>query len=176
MWPEGLRGTETMRIQIAKLLDYTPSPSVAIQKTPDTISYAEADISKLSGLSNTNSKGKIAGKHSGHIEYRRLGKEAMESMAGSIEAVYANYSDDGERFYNGYEKTSYSVFEESIYETDLTMSGVETGEMKLRATFSKIVGGDLPKLLFEQASDGKPKSYGYTTNRGVTLNIEDMLE
>jgi hypothetical protein len=176
MWPEGLRGTETIRIQIAKLLDYIPGQSVAIQKTPDTISYAEPDISKLSSLSNPNIEGKIAGKHSGHIEYQRRGKEAMETLAGSIETVYVNYSDDGERFYNGYEKTSYSVFDESIYEADLTMSGAETGEMKLRATFSKIAGGNLPKLLFEKASDGKPKSYACAAYRGITLNIEDMLE
>jgi hypothetical protein len=176
MWPEGLRGTESMRIRIAELLDYTPGQPVAIQKTPDTISYAEKDIAKLHALKSIDLEGKIAGKHSGYIECRKRDKAGMESMAGSVETVYVNYSDDGKTFYNGFEKTRYSVFDESVYDADLKMSGADQGEMKFRAAFSKIAGDTPPKLLFEKAEDGKPKSYGYATYNGITLNVADLLE
>jgi hypothetical protein len=175
MWPEGLRGTGKMRIRIAELPDYVPSPPAAVQKTPEHISYAEKDISKLQFLPAFNTEGKIVGKHSGHIEYKRQGKEDMPGMEGSTEAVYVNFSDDGKNFYNGYEKTVYSVIAESVYEADLAMSGGDTGEMKLRASFSEITG-NAPRLLFEKAPDGKPKSYGYASYKGITLKIEDMLE
>jgi hypothetical protein len=97
-------------------------------------------------------------------------------MAGLIEAVYVNFSDDGEIFYNGYEMADYSYMDESVYKAGLVMSGAEQGEMKFRATFSKIAGNAPLRLLFEKADDGKPKSYGYAAYKGVTLTIEDMRE
>jgi hypothetical protein len=48
--------------------------------------------------------------------------------------------------------------------------------MKLRAAFSKVADFELPKLLFEKAEDGKPKSYGYVSYRGVTFRVENMRE
>jgi hypothetical protein len=100
----------------------------------------------------------------------------MESWEGSIEVRYVDFSDDGRNFYRGFEKSRYSVSAENTYEADLTVSGVEPGEMKFRAAFSKASYSDPPKLLFEKAEDGKPKSYGYAAYRGITLNIEDMSE
>jgi len=118
-------------------------------------------------------EGKIAGEHSGHIEYKKQGGFHQ----GFVEAVYVNYSDDGEVFYNGYEKTYSSNSGETVYETDLVMSGKDQGEMKFRACFSKIAGfDDPPRLLFEKGEDGKPKSYGYAVYGGVKLNIEDLAE
>ena len=63
---------------------------------------------------------------------------------------------------------------ESVYEADLAMSGAKQGEMKLRATFSQASYEKPPRLLFEPAEDGKPKSYGYASCNGVQLNIEDL--
>jgi hypothetical protein len=175
MWPEVLRGTGEMRIRIAELPDYRPGPTVAVQKTPDHIPYAERDISKLQVPAVSGIKGKIAGKHSGYIEFNKQGKEDMPAIVGFTEAVYVSFSDDGKRFYNGYEKTVYSVFAESAYEADLIISGAEQGEMKFRTVFSKIAGNE-PRLLFEKAPDGKPKSCGYASYKGITFHIEDMRE
>jgi hypothetical protein len=176
MWPEGLRGTKEMRIRIAELLDYVPGPPVTVRKTPDHIPYAEKDISKLQALPVFSGEGKIAGKHSGHIELKRQGKEGMAGMEGSSEAVYVNFSDDGKNFYKGYEKTVYSVFAESVYEADVEMTGEDQGEMKFRAAFTKIAGNIAPKLIFDKAEDGKPRSCGYVKYKGTTLRIEDMEE
>jgi len=96
-------------------------------------------------------------------------------MIVEVESRYVNYSDDGKNFYNGFERVKYSIFEESTYEADIELSGEQKGEMRLRATFSKIVGDTPPKLLFDQAEDGRPKSFGYAEYNGVRLNIEDML-
>jgi hypothetical protein len=174
MWPEGLRGTNTMRIRIAELLDYVPGPAVDAQKTPEDIPYAEKDLSKIRSLSS-NFSGKIAGKQGGYIELTIQGQQGMESLAGSTEAVYVNFTDDGKTFYNGFEKSRYSPFAENTYEADLSMTGAEEGETKFRAVFSKVSGGEPQKLLFDQAADGKPKSFGYAQYRGVTLNIKDLL-
>jgi hypothetical protein len=174
MWPEGLRGKPDRRIRIAELLDYTPGPAIPVRKTPEVITYTEQytqDISNLRGVGHNAIKGKIAGKHSGHIEYKQQGA----AMGGSVEAVYVDYSDDGKRFYRGYEKARYSVIDVSVYEADLELEGEETGEMKLRVSFSELVGGP-PKLLFEKAEDGKPKSYGHASYRGITLRVEDLVE
>jgi hypothetical protein len=176
MWPEGLRGTDTKRIRIAELPDYTPGPAVPARTIPDHIPYAEKDIEKIRTLGDPNTEGKIAGKHSGYIEFKKQGREGMESWDGSIEVRYVNFSDNGKNFYQGFEKSRYSVFAENTYEADLVMSGVEPGEMKFRAAFSKFSDNDPPKLLFEKAEDGKPKSYGYAAYRGITLNIDDMSE
>jgi hypothetical protein len=184
MWPEGLRlslgdGKEAkMRIRIAELLDYSPGAPVPAGKTPEHIPYAETDLSKLlrTGTDGADIEGKIAGRHSGHIRLRWRLKGTLADTAGTVEETYSNFSDDGKTFYNGYEKSSFSIREGSVYEADLTMSGAETGVMKLRVAFSKVAGFEPPKLLFEKTEDGKPKSYGYASYRGRTLNIEDMLE
>jgi hypothetical protein len=121
-----------------------------------------------------NVEGKIAGKHSGHIEYQREGRKPFQAFMGSIGSKYVDYSDDGKTFYNGFERVSYSPVRESVYEADLEMTGAQQGEMKLRATFSRIAFGQPPKLLFEKADDGRPKSFGHVSYNGVTLKIEDL--
>jgi len=185
MWLEMLRGSDRneggrqVRIRKAELHDYQPEKPVPIVKTPDDIPYSIKGI--RGGLklwlvpNNANIEGKIPGKHSGYIEYKRRGKWPMQSMIGEVESRYVNYSDDGKNFYNGFERVKYSIFEESTYEADIELSGEQKGEMRLRATFSKIVGDTPPKLLFDQSEDGRPKSFGYAEYNGVRLNIEDML-
>jgi hypothetical protein len=156
-------------------LDYKPGPAVPAGKTPDHIPYGEKDLSKVRSAGSGDFAGKIAGKHTGYIDLAIKRQKGLESLTGSAEAVYVNYSDDGKTFYNGFEKSQYSPFSENTYEADVVMSGAETGETKFRAAFSKLTDGDPPKLLFDKADDGKPKSCGYARYQGVTLNIEDLL-
>jgi hypothetical protein len=185
MWPEMLRGSASpdgsrkMRIRIAELLDYQGGAAVSAQRTPDDIPYGEDWNPQL--FESPNTGGKIAGKHSGYIEIKWQSGQGV--AVGSVEQRYINYSDDGKIFYNGYEKSISSFSEESVYEADLEMSGAEQGEMKFRAMFSKMsppeaggTGFTLPKLLLEKDVEGKPKSYGSASYRGLTLRIEDMLE
>lgn len=48
--------------------------------------------------------------------------------------------------------------------------------MNLRATFSAIFGPTPVQLLFDTDVDGIPKSYGYASYDGITLNVADLLE
>jgi len=181
MWPEMIRESESgnngrqTRIRIAKLLDYEPRESVPYAKTPENIPYGVKDREKLWIQPNQNINVKIAGKYSGYIEYKRQGKEDTAQRMSSVESRYVNFSDDGKVFYNGFERTTYSLNGEYIYETDLEMIGPIKGEMKFRITFSE-VGGEHVKLLFDTAEDGKPKSYGFAEYNGTRINVEDMLE
>ena len=177
MWLEMLRGSDAaengrlLRIRKVTLHDYQPGETVPCAKTPDEIPYGITDEQWRQFIPDINVAGKIAGKHSGYIEYQRQG----EKMAGGfIEARYVNYSDDGKTFYNGYEKSRHAFRTGCQYEADVEMTGEQQGEMKLRAVFSNVTFELPPKLLFDKAEDGKPKSYGYATYNGVTMNIEDM--
>jgi len=86
-----------------------------------------------------------------------------------------NYSDDGQHFYNGYEKVKSSFTSESYYEAKLKLDGPNPGEMDFKATFSPITSTPPARLLFEPDEHGKPKSYGYAKYNGITLRIEDLL-
>lgn len=183
MWLEGLRGNwasnsqRPMRVRRVELLDYAPSPAVAPRATPDEIPYALPGAAGAAMLRNPPSgdmEGKIPGKHSGYIAYARQGQPPAPALMGSTEATYVNFSDDGETFYNGYEKARYSFMSESVYEASLEMSGARQGEMKLRATFSQGGYENPPRLLFEPDADGQPKSYGHARYGGVELRIEDL--
>ena len=89
---------------------------------------------------------------------------------------YDNHSDDGRTFYNGFERMTRTPAGESGYEADLEATGERPGAMKLRATFSSATFTELPRLLFDAADDGEPKSHGSATYGGVTLDIEDLAE
>jgi len=196
MWLEGRRGSGTgsaegsaignsdrkqMRVREVELLDYQPKPPVPAQRTPDAIPYGIKGDLGADSLRNPPSldvEGKIAGRHSGYIAYARQGQMPAPALMGSIQATYVNFSDDGLTFYNGYEKSRFSFMGESVYEADLAMTcpqaGEQQGEMKLRATFSQTSFEKPPRLLFEPAEDGKPKSFGFARYNGVQLNIEDL--
>ncbi|CAN7386903.1 hypothetical protein LJR153_002399 [Paenibacillus sp. LjRoot153] len=173
MWPEMLRGSggSQMRLQTVKLLDYEPQAPVPIVTTTDNIPYGIKDLSVLDAA-KPNVEGKIAGKNTGHIIFTRN----SSGNSGTNESQYVNFSDDGVNFYNGYEKTYFSFSEENRYEANLQLTGSKQGDMKLRATFSAVFGPTPVKLLFDTDVDGKPKSYGYASYDGITLNIADLLE
>lgn len=179
MWMEGLRGSRGQQIRIRKveLHDYQPRPGVPAQKTPDEIPYGlkgELAAESLRTPPGQDAEGKIAGEYSGYIAYARHGQQPAPALMGSIQTEYVNFSDDGKTFYNGIEKSNTSIMGESVYEADLILTGEQEGEMKLRATFSQASYEKPPRLLFEPAHDGKPKSYGYARYNGVQMNIEDM--
>ncbi|WP_248928334.1 hypothetical protein [Paenibacillus hamazuiensis] len=174
MWLEVYRGSggSQMRIQKVDLLDYKPHKPVPIKPTTDNIPYGIKDLTVLSSV-NPNVDGKIAGKSSGYLIYKRSGSSIF---SGQSEVQYVNFSDDGVNFYNGYEKTTINAAGESRYEANVQLTGAKQGETKFRATFSALGGATPAKLLFDTDADGKPKSYGYATYNGITLNIEDLLE
>ena len=182
MWTEILRDNNCdeenrqLRIRIVQLQDYQPQETVRAERTPDNIPYGIKNGLKLWFPPSGNVKGKIAGKHSGYAEYTRKGMVPLQGLIGFTESVYVNYSDDGKTFYHGFERMKHSVIKENCYEADLTMMGEQEGEMKLRATFSKVSLNTSTKLLFDLAEDGKTKSYGFVKYNGITLNIEDMSE
>lgn len=178
MWMEGLRGShgKQMRVRKVELLDYQPGPGVPVQRTPDELPYAIKDraADSLRSTPSQDISGIIAGRHSGYIDYTRKGQMPAPALMGSVQAIYNNFSDDGQVFYNGFERSHYSFMSESVYEADLQMSGASEGEMKLRATFSQGSYSVPPRLLFEPAEDGQPKSWGYARYLGTQLSIEDL--
>ncbi|WP_336772526.1 hypothetical protein [Paenibacillus sp. MMO-58] len=173
MWPEMMRGSDgsRMRLQTAKLLDYEPASSVPFETTTDHIPYGIKDLTVLDSV-DPNVEGKIAGKHSGYMNFIKN----VSGYSGMSKAQYVNFSDDGVNFYNGYEKVNYSAAAGGRYESDLQLTGSNQGEMKFRAAFSALGGPKPAMLLFDKDEDGKPKSYGYATYNGITLNIADLLE
>lgn len=183
MWMEIVRGSFSAegglqsRVRKVTLHDYQPQAPVAIQRTPDDIPYAIKNIT--GGLDHlfafdSSIDGKIAGRHSGYVEVKTQARDLLRGIASSGQSTYVNYSDDGKTFYNGFERVVSSFTGDNVYEADLERTGEQRGEMKLRATFSPVSYEVPPRLLFDQAPDGKPKSYGYATYNGVTLRIEDM--
>ena len=161
MWPEMVRGSdETMdgrqiRVRKLTLRDYQPGEAVGTQRTPDHIPYGITGLKALLSLwhpRDTNPEGKIAGRNAGYVEYSRHDV---------LQLRYVAYSDGGRTFYNGDERMKSSFDGESVYESNLEMTGEDEGAMKLRATFSPIASTRPPRLLFDIADDGKPKSHGY---------------
>jgi len=186
MWLEMIRGSgegegrRQIRVRKVTLHDVQPQPTVPVQRTPDDIPYGRKGLQGALSLwlapDIANVEGKIAGQHSGYIEYQRQGRKPLQAFMGSAASQYVNYTDDGKTFFNGSERASFSPMRESVYEADLEMTGAQQGEIKLRMTFSKVSFEQPPKLLFEIAEDGKPKSHGYVTYNGVTLRVEDLSE
>lgn len=192
MWPETLRGSgdgesgevgnsanAQVRLRKVVLHDYQPQEPAAPQPTPNDIPYGIKGEEGKAALWNPPSQstaGKIAGKRSGYVEYQRQARDIAQLEAGSVCTTYVNFSDDGKTFYNGSESVKNSFTDENVYEADIEMTGERQGEMKLRLTFSKVSFEIPPRLLFDMASDGKPKSYGYARYNGTLLNVVDLVE
>lgn len=163
-----------LRLRRVDLHDYKPTEFIPFSETPENIPYGIKGIKMIWRLlinRNKNINAKIAGKYSGFIDYKRI----MSSKVNSIEVKYFNFSDDGKNFYNGYEKTKFSLMDETVYEADVELTGEEKGEMKLKATFSQLFGKTPVKIIFDMDENGKPKSYGYAKYKETILRIEDLL-
>ncbi len=171
----GKEGSREMRIRKVTLLDYQPGPMVPFQRTPETVAFGKKGLSGALSLwipKGSIHDGKIAGKHSGYVEFHTKGG----AYGGAAEVRYVHVSDDGKTFTDGVEKVAHSFTSGAHYEAEVKMTGEQQGEMKLRLTFSRITFTMPPKLLFEPADDGQPKSYGYASYNGIMLKVDDLVE
>ncbi|WP_415854475.1 hypothetical protein [Sinomonas sp. G460-2] len=183
MWLEMLRGSERagayrqMRLRTAHLLDHEPSGPVTAQPTPRTVPYGITGATAEQTLRQPAERvrsGRIAGQHSGYIEFERRPGDLARGRAASATTTYVGYSDDGRSFYNGYEQTASSFTSDTVYRADLELTGEQSGEMRLRATWSSVQEGT--RLLFGPAADGLPKSHGFARYGDTRMNIEDLVE
>ncbi|WP_020076512.1 gluconokinase [Cryocola sp. 340MFSha3.1] len=178
-WMEMKRGSgdgfdRTLRIRTAELLDHVPGQQVPITATPATTPYAIGGPQADALLARTAAfipSGRIAGAHSGHLEFER---SSDGRGTWSVEARYVAYSDDGRNLYDGVERSHGSMASGAVYEADLTLTGDVGGEMHLRASWSGI--GDGTRLLFGTADGGAPQSFGFARYGDHVRRIEDLLE
>ncbi len=182
MWPEVLRRSEgnedgsTIRIRKVTLHGYEQQKPVPAQKTPENIPYAVECKDSLPPSGFENITGKIAGKHSGYINYTYYAMNPLKGEKGVSKSEYVNFSDDGKTFYNGYEESAVSLSKGSVYESDLTVAGEHKGEMKLKITLTGMTKQGSPMIVFENDENGKPQSYGYAKYGETTLYVKDMLK
>ena len=166
-------GDQKFRLQICELLDRKPGEPVAAGTTPDSaqIPYAQPLSAKEVPVEYPV---KIKGKHSGYVENICTQGEGNPVF----ETVYHEFSDDGQTFMEGWMRVqaAASLFApgKTVFETDLTVRGTHTGEMKLKAVFDRESVHAPAMLQLGMGEDGLPISRGYASYDGETLKIEDM--
>jgi hypothetical protein len=179
MWMEMVRGSggeaeRTLRIRLAELLDHTPGEPVATVPTPAAPPYAIGGDEARAIIGRTADAvptGRIAGAHSGYLEFERSSDGRGTSSALSR---YVDYSDDGLSFYRGTESLRGSMLSGVVYEADLEVTGATSGEMRLRAEWSGVQEGT--RLLFGPGDDGAPRSRGFARYGERIVRIEDLVE
>jgi len=183
MWMEGLReitpGGEhpKMRIRVARLLDYAASAAVPVAPAPKRIPYgltgedARASLSKPAPDVIT---GRIAGRHSGHVDVERRAGDIASGRAATTSIVYSGYSDDGKAFYDGSERSESSFATGTVYTADLAVTGAVDAEMRLRMTWTGVADGT--RLVFANAADGSPASHGFARLGERRLEVDDLVE
>ncbi|MGN6426457.1 MAG: gluconokinase [Leifsonia sp.] len=178
-WMEMKRGSgdglgRALRIRTAELVDHAPGRPVPATATPATTPYAIEGQQAEALLARTAAfipSGRIAGAHSGYVEFQR---SSDGGGTWSAEARYVDYSDDGRNRYEGAERSHGSMTSGAVYEADLTLTGDVDGEMRLQASWSGI--GDGTRLLFGSGDDGSPRSFGFARYGDRVRRIEDLLE
>ncbi len=167
-WIEGLRGSETKRVQIVTLPGYKAGPAVAPRAVPDHLPYGEADLSTLPALAgkSQNIDVKVYGRRSGHILYRRT--------SGAIEKIYVDFSDDEKQVYSGRETTQINMRGQSSYEADIRLTGPKPGIMKLQMTFGPLGGPKPAAIDFTPQADGQPRSRGFAEYDGQRLSVDRL--
>jgi len=114
---------------------------------------------------------RVDGKHSGYITYRRTSDGAFSTL---IEKQYVNFSDDGESFYTGLETTQLSPYANTVYTSDVKLTGQTAGRMDLKITFGPI-RDELPaKIVFGADASGNPSSRGYSEFNGKRLSVDGL--
>lgn len=174
LWKEGRRGTKELRIQMVTLLDYEPQQAVAAQETPETIPYALSDMSVLEDVirQRIDLDVRVDGNHSGYIAYRRLSDGALSTL---IEKRYVNFSDDGKNFYNGVEKMQKLPASNSVYTSNVEVTGQEAGRMELKITFGPIRDKLPAKILFDVDESGSAQTTGFSEYIGKRLSVESLI-
>ncbi|MFD6444766.1 hypothetical protein ACFWEJ_06685 [Promicromonospora sp. NPDC060204] len=183
-WLETPRGSELsqpvrdIRIRRARLLDVTPGEPVRPVAVPDDVVYALRGDAAEQALWNPPqpvTSARVAGRHSGYLEIDRTLPDAARGTAGTGEVRYAGYSDDGVSVWNGFERVTSAFTTDTVYEADLVLAGPVSGEMRLRATWTSLVGPDPARLRFEQADDGKAASHGYARYGDQRREVSALL-
>jgi hypothetical protein len=180
LWMEMRRGTDgadlgpELRIRTAELAEHTPGEAVPTVPTPATTPSAIAGRDAEELLARTAEfvpSGRIAGAHSGYLEFER---SSDGRGTWSATSRYVDYSDDGRNVYNGVERSSGSMMGGAVYEADLELAGGIDGEMRLRASWSGV--GQGTRLLFGTADDGELQSHGFARYGETVMRIEDLAE
>jgi len=86
---------------------------------------------------------------------------------------YVDYSDDGCSVYNGVERAGGSMAAGAVYEADLELTGEQSGEMRLRATWSGVREGT--RLLFDADADGQLRSHGFARFGDTVARVDDLV-
>ena len=160
LWPETEKGTKNRRLRRLNLINYTPSSYPELVNTTDNVPYA-LDMSEFEKISfETETNGVIKGNYSGEIEYYNSGFSSNQT----VKLTYKNYSDDGEKFFNGEEIFEGDRTNKNVYSSTVELSGSETGQNNFKITFDKN-----SKLL-------KNETEGFATYRGKIINAEDYEE
>lgn len=171
LWPETRRGGGgSRRLQILRLPDYQPGPTIPTQPTPETMTYAISDMSALMDYAAKpqDIDVKVYGRHSGHITYRR-------TPAGMIQKTYVNFSDDGQSVYSGHESMQVNPRGNSTYTADVRLTGPKPGVMNLRVTFGSLEGEPPAQLIFTPDASGRPLTYGYAEYGGKRLEASSLV-
>ncbi len=169
---ESQQGPERKRrVQIVRLRDYQPAPTVAASPTPQAIPYATADLSVVNSLleASRETNVRVYGKASGHIHFTRDG-------SGRIDKRYTNYSDDGESVYSGRETMTLNPRGHSTYIADIRLTGPMPGRMDLKLTFGPLHDPLPARIIFSKDEAGEPLSRGYTEYNGQRLEITSLVE
>ncbi|WP_374975664.1 hypothetical protein ACEYYH_17960 [Microbacterium trichothecenolyticum] len=178
MWMEMRRGSgrgydAEMRIRAARLEDHLPSAAVPAAPAPVVtcaIRGTDAERWLAAPLPDVRSA-RIAGRHSGHVEYEREPAPHL-GAASRTELRFVDFSDDGQRFCNGVERTVASMTDGTVYEADLTLTGADNGEMRLRISWSGLADG--ARIRFGPDASGRPQSFGHARYGDRILRVEDL--
>ena len=183
-WLETPRGSSQsrpireIRVRRARLLDVTPGELVATAPIPAHIPYALSGDAAEQALLNPSASlasGRIAGRHSGHLEFDRVSADLTRGIAGSVTVRYVNFSDDGQSVYEGSESLVSSFVEDTVYEADVTLTGPVPGSMHLRATWAPLMAAEPARLRFDTVADGRPGTFGTARYGDQFRDIADLV-
>ena len=163
LWPE-IDVNKNRRLRKLEISNYTTSEYPKIQNTTDNISYA-LDMSEFDKIDvEKEMDGIIKGKYSGEIEYYNSGSSPGFTKFQTVKLIYKNYSDDGQKFYNGEESYEGSSISDSTFSSNVNLTGTEAGQNNFTIYFNA-----QSKLI-------KDKTEGYATYGGKTIRAEIYLE
>lgn len=175
----------TCRIRMMHMLDKEPSlpaldyfnendstSSEAISDQLNETNGEAIDTSKIIPMSlHQSGIYNIKGKHSGFAQF-----EISVSDISFRKVHYDHFSDDGLTYYSGSEsvRSPLNYFGVTQYESDLEVSGQNSGAIKLKLTFDNSMP-QLPTKLVIEGKDKEPLSYGFARYNDQSLSVNDLL-
>lgn len=169
MWIEGRRDSLERRIRVVRLSGHLGGASVPTAEFP----RVERAITDLSVIHDYARRGReidlrVYGRHTGYINYRR-------TNAGLIEKRYENYSDDGQSFWSGSERTIANPLVGATYVADVRLTGNEQGRMDIRMSFGPLGAQPPAAIIFAPDEAGVPQSRGYAEYRGQRREVAVLV-